>query len=86
FNYTIDPHGAVGYLALKSYQENHKNTTGIILETAHPSKFKDDMENILGEIIAVPERLARLSDLKKEAHNMSIDYKPFKDFLLKNYK
>lgn len=86
YHYTIDPHGAIGYLALKSYQEDHKNTTGIILETAHPSKFKDDMEDILGHSIDVPERLGRLADLKKEAHNMSIDYNPFKEFLLNNFK
>ena len=85
YNYTIDPHGAVGYLALKSYQKDHKNTTGIILETAHPSKFKEDMELILGQDIEVPERLNRLASLTKVAHNMSIDFDPFKNFLLDTF-
>ncbi len=85
YNYTIDPHGAVGYLALKAYQKDNPNTTGIILETAHPSKFKDDMEDILGEKIYIPERLSRLSSLKKEAHLMSTAYDPFKELLLKTF-
>jgi len=40
FGYVIDPHGAVGYLALTEWQKAHPNTRGVILETAHPSKFK----------------------------------------------
>jgi threonine synthase len=85
YNYTIDPHGAVGYLALKNYQKDHPNTTGIILETAHPSKFKGDMEAILGHAIDVPERLSRLASLKKDAHLMTTEYKPFKHFLLDTF-
>ena len=86
YDYTIDPHGAVGYLALSSYQKEHKNTTGIILETAHPSKFREDMEEILSAEIEIPERLARLASLKKEAHRMATDFDPFKEFLLSNYE
>lgn len=85
YDYILDPHGAVGYLALKEYQKEHKNTTGIILETAHPSKFKDDMENILGHEIEVPERLNRLTSLKKEAFQMSVDFDSFKKFLLDKF-
>lgn len=86
YDYTIDPHGAVGYLALEEYQKTHQNTVGVILETAHPSKFKDDMERILDAQIDVPTRLSELADLKKEAKNMSIDFDPFKDFLLETFK
>lgn len=85
YDYILDPHGAVGYLALKEYQKEHKNTTGIILETAHPSKFKDDMEDILGHKIEVPERLNRLTSLKKEAFQMSVDFDSFKKFLLDKF-
>jgi threonine synthase len=86
YDYIIDPHGAVGYLALKAYQKTHQNTTGIILETAHPSKFKDDMEAILGHNIDVPERLNRLAKLKKEATQMPKSFDPFKEFLLDKFK
>lgn len=85
YDYTIDPHGAVGYLALKEYQIQHPNTAGIILETAHPAKFKEDVEDILGHDIEVPERLAALSGRKKVAKAQGIEYPKFKEWLLKNY-
>ena len=85
YAYTIDPHGAVGYLALLAYQEKHPNTKGVILETAHPAKFKPDVERILGYEIDVPERLARLVDEPKDATSMGIDYAPFRSWLLDTY-
>ncbi len=85
YNYTIDPHGAVGFLALEAYQNTHPNTRGIILETAHPSKFIDDVERILEQKIDIPERLARLADHKKEAHFTPNQYTIFKQWLLDNY-
>lgn len=85
YNYTIDPHGAVGYLALNEYQKFNPNTRGIILETAHPSKFLDDMERILGQDIEVPERLGILKDRKKVAHYTENNYAEFRSWLLKNY-
>ncbi len=85
YNYTIEPHGAVGYLALKEWQKSNPNTQGIILETAHPSKFIDDVESVLGKSIEVPERLAILSERKKESLLMNTDFDSFKKFLLNNY-
>ena len=85
YNYTIDPHGAVGYLALKEYQKEHPNTRGIVLETAHPSKFLEDMERILGQDIQVPERLSSLSEKEKVAVSSPNSYAFFKEWLLGNY-
>ncbi|PHN03685.1 threonine synthase [Flavilitoribacter nigricans] len=85
YNYTIDPHGAVGYLALKDYQKEHPDTLGIILETAHPAKFKEDVEDILGHEIPVPERLAVLSDRKKVAKKQRIEYPEFREWLMDSY-
>lgn len=84
YNYLIDPHGAVGYLALDAYQKRFPNTKGIILETAHPAKFKEDMDRIIGKEIPVPERLLELSSRKKEATAMSIDYPSFRTWLFDN--
>ena len=83
FGYTIDPHGAVGYLALKEWQRDHPHTRGIILETAHPSKFLPDMERILQRPVSVPERLSVLRDRKKVAFMMEADYAAFKQYLLR---
>jgi threonine synthase len=84
YNYIIDPHGAVGYLALKEYQKE-QDVVGILLETAHPTKFLDDMETILNQKLDIPERLASLADKKKEAILRGTDFGSFKDWLLKNY-
>jgi threonine synthase len=84
YNYVIDPHGAVGYLALKEYQKSN-DAVGIILETAHPAKFLDDVESILEEKIDIPERLASLSDKKKEARLSPTDFGDFKNWLLATY-
>lgn len=85
YNYEIDPHGAVGYLALKEYLKEFPDNYGVILETAHPSKFKADMDDILGKSIDIPERLAILKDKKKEATDMKVDFDAFKSWLLANY-
>lgn len=84
YNYVIDPHGAVGYLALKDYQEKLPNTKGVILETAHPAKFLDEVEAILGRKVEVPERLALLAERKKEAVSMPAEFAGFKEWLLNN--
>ena len=84
YNYVIDPHGAVGYLALKEYQKT-TDAVGIVLETAHPAKFLDDVEGILKQKIDIPERLASLSDKKKEATLQGIDFESFKSWLLNHY-
>jgi threonine synthase len=80
--YLLDPHGAVGYLAWKMYAETNPNTYGIVLETAHPAKFLEDMERVLGQSIEVPERLAALADMPKVAIAMGKDYEGFKDWLM----
>ena len=81
FRYIMDPHGAVGYLALKEYQKEHPETMGVILETAHPSKFIDDVEEILGSKIEIPERLARLEKQTKSSLKMSTNYLEFKEWI-----
>ena len=85
YNYELDPHGAVGYLALKSYQSKNTKTKGVILETAHPSKFIKDVENILQKNINIPERLAVLKAKKKKSIPIETEFNPFKQWLLSNY-
>ena len=85
YNYIIDPHGAVGYYALKDYMKSHPNTYGIILETAHSSKFKPDVERILGRTIDVPERLSILANKEKVSIEMDTKYDDFKNQLLSTF-
>ena len=82
YGYIIDTHGAVGYLALKTYLKQKPKYRGIILETAHPSKFIHEVEKTLKKEIEIPERLAILANRKKEATFLEPVFKNFKDWLL----
>lgn len=80
--YAIDPHGAVGLLAAEAWRLAHPGTPTITLETAHPAKFLDVMEQELGTgSVAIPERLAILADREKVAGSMGADESAFKDWL-----
>lgn len=85
YGYVMDPHGALGYLALVEWQEQQSDSRGVILETAHPSKFKPDVERILGHKIEVPPRLAVLENMEKVAKRMNSDYEPVREYLLEMF-
>ena len=81
--YLLDPHGAVGYAALESYLQKHPNKKGIVLETAHPVKFYDVVEPIIGEAVPIPAAVEAQLILPKNATKISADTSLLKDFLLK---
>ncbi len=80
-NYLCDPHGACGYQSLEDYL--NKDQLGVFLETAHPAKFSETMEQIVGVgNIPLPEKLATF--MKGEPKVISLDksYSGFKQYLL----
>lgn len=80
--YIADPHGAVGYLGLKKQLEKMPDAYGIFLETAHPIKFVDTVEETLEMKIDTPARIQEL--LKKEKKSSAIsNYEDLKHFLLR---
>ncbi len=80
--YAIEPHGAVGYLAAAAWQTEHPDDEMIVLETAHPSKFLDVMEEELSEgTVEIPERLARLAGREKVAIEMPPEEEVFLSWL-----
>ena len=79
--YVMDPHGAVGYLGLKQYMNNHQDIQGIFLETAHPVKFLEVVEPVIGQRIEFPEQIKNIMDRTKEASFIS-NYEQLKDYLL----
>lgn len=81
-NYLLDPHGACAYQALKDTLTETEN--GIFLETAHPAKFADTMQHIVGKPIAVPEKLAAFMKGKKQTVELDNSFKRFKEYLLNN--
>lgn len=81
-HYAIDPHGAVGWLAARQWRAIHPGTATITLETAHPAKFPDVMEEELGaKSVEIPERLACLADKPKVATPLGTDKGQFHDWL-----
>lgn len=81
-HYVLEPHGAVGYLGLKKEMKNHKNSIGVLLETAHPIKFLDVVEPILSIKLEIPNQIE--SVLNKEKKSVKIyNYSDLKAFLLK---
>ena len=78
--YLLDPHGACGYRALKEGLQ--KGETGFFCETAHPAKFKDTVERITGEPVAVPARLAAFLQGEKRSVGLPKAYPAFREYLL----
>lgn len=81
-HYLLDPHGAVGYLGLQSYLKLHPELSGVFLETAHPAKFADDIERIIGQTIEIPERLQKFLSHKKQSILLSKDYASLRKLIL----
>ena len=80
--YTLDPHGAVAYLALEKYLDQHPGEKGFILETAHPVKFPEAVEAATGQKVAVPAILEDMMTQEKEAVEISASFEALKSFLL----
>jgi threonine synthase len=67
--YVSEPHAAIGYRCLsKSLLDDE---VGIFLGTAHPAKFRETVENVLGQQISLPEALATSS--AKDAFSVDLE-------------
>lgn len=83
--YVMCPHTAVAYRGLKDYLKESKSTaTGVFLSTAHPSKFTDVVEPVIGKEVEMPQRLKDIINHEKVSVKMSKDFGAFKEWLLKN--
>lgn len=78
--YILDPHGACGYRALAEGLKDGE--TGVFLETAHPAKFKETVENVIGTELELPKRLADFMKGEKRTVQMSSKFDDFKAFLM----
>ncbi|MEF2913894.1 MAG: threonine synthase, partial [Succinivibrio sp.] len=70
--YVLEPHAAIAYQLL--FDNLKEGETGIFLGTAHPAKFKADVDRILGIDVALPKALQDTVALESKAHNMDPDY------------
>ena len=79
--YLLDPHGACGYRAL--VEELKDDETGIFLETAHPAKFLDTVERIIGDKVEIPAKLQEFMKGEKKSLPISKGFVSFKEYLMK---
>ncbi len=79
-HYLLDPHGACGYRAL--VEGLQPGETGVFLETAHPAKFLETVESIIGEAVEIPAKLQEFMKGEKKSLQMSKDFADFKKYLL----
>ena len=83
FGYVSCPHTAIGIMGLQAYMNETRNDfMGVALATAHPSKFKPLVEDVLGKPVDVPERLAVLASRTKQSIHIPAQYEAFKESLL----
>ena len=78
--YILDPHGACGYRALS--EQLKVGETGVFCETAHPAKFKDTVDSIIGAEVEIPERLAAFMKGEKQSVEMGKSFAEFKEYLI----
>lgn len=78
--YLLDPHGAVGYRSL--LEGLKENEIGVFLETAHPAKFKETVESIIEDEVAIPTKLAAFMKGTKSTVKLSSSFPSFKKYLM----
>jgi len=81
YNYVADPHGAIGYLGCKDYLKTNPNAHCVFLETAHPTKFLDVVEEVISTKLVLPPQIESVMNKEKVALQIS-NYKELKSFLL----
>lgn len=81
YNYVADPHGAVGYLGCKTYLKDNPNAHCVFLETAHPTKFLDVVEEVIKEEQSLPKQIQSVMGKDKVSKVIS-SYEDLKAFLL----
>jgi threonine synthase len=85
----LEPHGAVAWKGLESYQkifrsDNIKDMSFVALETAHPAKFPEEIRKILGISPPLPSSLAELGNKKEKYSELENNYDKLKEFILKH--
>ncbi|MCQ8226496.1 MULTISPECIES: threonine synthase [Pantoea] len=79
--YISEPHAAIAYRLLRDNLQ--EGEYGLFLGTAHPAKFKESVDEILGQDLPLPKELAERADLPLLSHNLKGDFAELRAFLLK---
>jgi threonine synthase len=84
YNYVVCPHTAIAWRALKEWQKEHTDITGVFLSTAHPCKFPDVFPEEIAAAIQVPEQVKAMEQKEKQSVSLSNNFEDFKQYLLNN--
>lgn len=95
YGYTLDPHGAVAFLAAEEFIHDHTHAIthynhteeavpvhAVILETAHPVKFPEVVEEAIGQKLTIPASVQYLLDKPKQSIPLNAAYPAFKQWML----
>ena len=91
FDYILDPHGAVAYLGLETFKKSfdsaqddkdNEDFVGVLLETAHPAKFVEVVEEVLKVKIEIPEKLEAFNKKEKQSVAFPADFELVKNYLM----
>lgn len=82
YKYIMDPHGCIGYMGLKKYNNIKHDVIKIFLETAHPMKFIDFLPKHISKHINIPNNIKHIMTKKHQSLVLSNKYKNFKEWLL----
>ncbi|SFT97972.1 L-threonine synthase [Kosakonia arachidis] len=80
--YVSEPHAAIAYRALRD--QLNPGEYGLFLGTAHPAKFKESVEEILGESLPLPKELADRADMPLLSHHLPADFSALRQLMMRN--
>jgi threonine synthase len=87
YHVILEQHGAVGWFGLEAYmKKNADKKLAICLETAHPAKFPEEIQKLLGLKLDVPKSLKDVDSRTGNAVKMTNSYDDFKHYLRKSLK
>jgi threonine synthase len=83
----LEPHGAVGWAGLEHYlaERGGQEPLSVSVETAHPAKFPEEIQTLLGLEPAVPPALQGMEDKPEHWEPLKVEYEAFRDMLLARY-
>ena len=84
----LEPHGAVGWAGLADYLRavpEDARHAAVSVETAHPAKFPEEIQAILGTAPEVPPSLAGLEGRPETYETIGVEYPPFRELLLDRF-
>jgi len=87
YKVVLEQHGAVGWAGLEDYfKKAPQPKLAVSLETAHPAKFPEEIQKLLGITPSLPESMKNIDQRQGSAISITGNYDDFKNYLQMNLK